>query len=584
MSIKEKNLWKQLWTWLQEEKRMLFLLSIVIVLNVAFAVIGPLMLKNALDQLDLTQIETDALFFTSIYALMLILIFFSDMGQSMVVAAVNSRFINKLRVDAFTKILNNNITFFDKTVSGRLVSRVVNDSNELTNSAERLSHSFAQLFVFLGVLVTMFVYDFKLTLASTIVVPVLLFAVIMMRKFQRRISLNWRAKIAIVNANFGEIMSSISISKSFGRENENFVRFTEMNEQTYHASKIRAMGIFAVGPIQDFLKHLGIILLLFVATTIDNLSISLLYLFILLQGYLYTPISHIARAYNQFQTSFAALERLLEIMANDETQEDMNTEGLMANEIQGEINFQNIFFSYVSDELVLDNLNLNIEAGSTVALVGHTGAGKSTIVALLMRFYGGYAGDILIDGKRIEDYQLKSLRKNISYVAQDVFLFSGTILDNMKIAKPDATIDEIKRALDAVQATEFLETLPKGLHTELTEEGKNLSQGQKQMIALARALLADPKILILDEFTASLDLYTEAKIQEGIAALIKNRTSIVIAHRLTTILNSDKIIVLKNGKTIEEGIHDELMRREGEYAGLFEKYFSFQLSDLKLKN
>lgn len=583
MSIREKNLWQQLWMWVRDDRYLLFGLSVVIILNVVIAVAGPLLLKYALDLYAISAQQQQILFYTSLYAFMLVLTFFTEMTQSIIVAQVNSRFIHELRKDAFEKILNNNISFFDQAISGSLVSRVVNDSNELTNSAERLSHAFAQFFVFLGVLVTMFIYNIVLTLASTIIVPVLFFAVIAMRKFQRRISLRWRKKIAIVNANFGEVMSSMSISKSFGREQENFNKFLELNEATYQASKIRGMAVFAVGPIQDFLKNLGIIILLYVATQMNTLSISLLYLFILLQNYMYNPIAQIARSYNQFQSSFAALERLMEIMSNDHYQELIDANGLSADYIQGSIEFDHVNFSYIPDEPVLKDLSFQIPAGKTVSIVGKTGAGKSTVVALLMQFYGGYSGNLRIDMQNISDYNLRSLRNNIAYVAQDVFLFSGSILDNLLLAKPTATLEEIYQTLDAVQATEFLTTLPNGIFTQLQEEGANLSQGQKQMIALARALLINPKILILDEFTASLDLYTEAKIQEGIAALIKNRTSIVIAHRLTTILNSDEILVLDKGILLEAGTHDELMVLQGTYAQLFDKYFSFQLSDLKIK-
>ncbi len=581
--ISEKNLWGQLWIWLRDEKLMLFFLSIVIIANVVVSVAGPLLLKVALDLLKINGPIDNILFYSSLYGFMLILMFFAQMSQSMIIAIVNSRFIHKLRVDAFEKVLNNNITFFDNAISGKLVSRIVNDSNELASSAERLSNTFAQFFVFVGVFITMMVIDIKLTFASTVLVPVLFIAVIMMRKLQRRISMRWRSKIAIVNANFGETMSSLSVSKTFGREAENFNKFKYLNEETYNASKTRALAVFAVGPIQDFLKHLGIIILIYVATTIDNISITLLYLFILLQSYLYSPISQIARAYNQFQTSFAALERLLSIMADDDTQEVIKHDGLIADDISGRIEFKNLNFEYISGESVLSDLSFVIEAGNTVALIGATGAGKSTIVSLLMKFYGGYTGEILIDNNNIDEYNLNSLRKNIAYVAQDIFLFTGTILDNLLMAKPDASIDDVHKALDAVQATEFLNTLPDGIHTVLNEEGANLSQGQRQMISLARALLADPKILILDEFTASLDLYTEAKIQEGISNLIENRTSIVIAHRLTTILHSDKIIVLSDGKLSEEGTHDELIVKNGEYSLLFNKYFSFQVSDLKMK-
>jgi len=577
--MNEQKLWGQLWNWLEGQYTRLLFLSLVILANVIVSVAAPISLKYSLDLIP----TESSIIYAIIFGILLLLKFFVDMNQTYLVAQINSTFIHKLRKDVFRKVLKNKKEFFDKSISGRLVSRVVNDSNELMNSAEQLSNSFSQLFVLLGVLVTMLYFDLQLTFASVIVAPFLFIAVVSMRKFQRRISRQWREKIASVNANFGEVIGSLSVSKSFGREMENVERFQDINEQTYRAAKIRGMAIFAVGPIQDLLKNIGIITLLLVASQINNLSINLLYLFVLFQGYFYTPITTIARSYNRFQTSFAAVERLLEVMADTNTSEDSGGD-ISATEIRGALEFRNIDFYYTEGEQVLHSINFSVEEGTTTALVGHTGAGKSTIAILLMGFYKQQKGQLLIDGIPFDDYNLYSLRRQIAYVSQDVFLFSGTLLENLAMGRPEVTEKEVRKALDAVQATEFLNTLPHGLQTIIEEGGKNLSRGQKQMIALARALISDPKILILDKFTSSLDLYTEAMIQEGIATLIKGRSSIVIAHRLTTILHSNQILVLENGRIVERGTHEMLIEHRGKYSELFNTYFSFQLSDLVLKS
>ncbi len=574
--MSEQRLWHQLWTWLDGQHYRLFLLSFVILCNVVVSVAAPVVLKFSLDLVP----GGPAVLVAALFGLLLVSKFLVDLAQSYLVAVINSEFIHRLRTDVFRKVLANQMSFFDRSISGKLVSRVVNDSNELISSAEQMSNAFSQFFVLIGIVVTMVVFDPGLTLAATAVAPLLFVAVVAMRKFQRRVSKRWREKIAAVNANFGEVIGSISVSKSFGREEENLVRFHQINEETYQASKIRGLAIFAVGPIQDFLKNAGIVILLVVATSLD-VSVTLLYLFILLQSYFFNPITQIARSYNQFQTSFAAVERLLEIMADSSTVEQSS--GGLDGEIKGKVEFRGLNFSYDGENPVLTGIDLTVEEGSTTALVGHTGAGKSTIVSLIMGFYTHGSGELLIDGHRISEYDLRALRRQIAYVSQDIFLFSGTLLDNLRMGRPDATEEEVMEALDAVQATEFLRSLPKGLHTHVQEEGSNLSRGQRQMISLARALISDPRILILDEFTSSLDLYTEAKIQEGIRTLVSGRTSIVIAHRLTTILHSDQIVVMEGGRITESGTHPELMERGGRYSELFSTYFSFQVSDLRIK-
>lgn len=583
----EERLWNQLWLWLKPDLSLLLILAFVIIVNLVLSITGPIYLKQAIELIDqnkdnFSSVERQVLIFAGIFALALVLSFLTTIIQDLLVAKVNPRFINRLRQDAFRKIINNKISFFDKAEAGRITSRVINDSNELLDSARRFADAFSQLIVLIGVLVVMFIYSPIITVGALSIAPVLFITVVAMRKWRRRIAKKWRSKISSVNSRFAEVMGAIEISKAFGREDENYHEFHELNEETYQAAKIRGLAIFSVSPIQDFLRNLGIIVMLYVAALRVNIvGISVVYLFIVLQRYLYDPITAIARSYNRFQSSFAAMERILEIMADKETSE-FNKGNIDASDLKGEIVFDNLTFAYENEEYVLKEINFETKPGEVTAIVGHTGAGKTTIVALLSRFYDYKKGNgkIYIDGKEITQYDLKNLRQSIGYVAQDVLLFSGSIRENLQIAKKDATDEELWLTLEQVQAREFIETLPDGLDTEIQEGGKNLSKGQKQMLSLARALLSDPKILVLDEFTASLDMYTEAKIQDAIQKLLEKRTSIVIAHRLTTILKADNIIVLENGKLIEKGTHSELLSKEGNYAKIYKKYFSFQLVGL----
>ncbi|MCH8906071.1 MAG: ABC transporter ATP-binding protein [Candidatus Heimdallarchaeota archaeon] len=582
-SASDQKLFSQIWIWLRQDKRLIYLLVGVMLLNVMFAIFGPILLQRSVE----TIIEEDddtgryTLYLGLGYSASLFVIFLIQMIQAIIVAKVNSRFIHRIRTNSFQKIIENKVSFFDNSEVGRLVSRITNDTTELADSGNRFAEAFSQIIIFVGVLAVMLYFNFWLTVAATFVIPFLFIGVFSLRKMQRGIALRWRKNLATVNTRFSEVMSSIAISKTFGREQENKNLFQIINEETYQSAKRRGQIIFANGPISDFLRTFGLVSLLYVASiqVTRGESIAIIYLFILLQAFLYNPVTNIARNYSQFQSSFAALERLIQIMADKNTSE-YRGQGLSADNIKGEIEFSNVDFSYGNDP-ILKNISFKIRAGSRVALVGHSGAGKTTIASILMRFYEIERGEILIDGERIQNYDLFEWRKNIGYVSQDVRLLGNTIRENFMFAKPTATEEEIYEALNRVQALEFLENLKEGLDTKIHDGGSNLSQGQKQMLSLARALLVDPKILILDEFSSSLDLYTESKIQNALEEIMKDRTSIVIAHRLTTILKSDKIMVLENGELKEEGTHSELIQSNGKYAEIYAKYFSFQLAGLK---
>jgi len=373
-------------------------------------------------------------------------------------------------------------------------------------------------------------------------------------------------------------MRSIAISKSFAREEENIKKFSILNEETYISSIKRGFAIFIIGPINDFFRHILLILILTVGTIESfngNLDVATFYLFIFLMDYYYYPLLSLARNYSRFQSLFVNLERLLNVSENSEIKE-INKSLKIAEKLQGEVEFKNVNFSYVENIPVLKNISFHIKPGQRVALVGHTGSGKSTIAALIPKFYIINNGKILIDGVNIQNYELNSLRSVIGLVSQRVLLFKGSIRENMLIGSENASDEDIWGALDAVQARAFIELLPHSLDFMVTEGGKNLSVGQRQMISYARVLLGNPDIIILDEATSAVDLYTESKIQDSTELLLKGRTSIVIAHRLTTILNSDFIIVLEDGEIKQIGTHKDLMEQEGLYQNMYQLYFKTQ--------
>ncbi|MHA1829215.1 MAG: ABC transporter ATP-binding protein, partial [Candidatus Heimdallarchaeaceae archaeon] len=410
--------------------------------------------------------------------------------------------------------------------------------------------------------------------------PFVFFVAIIFRKITRLTTGNWRAAIGEVNASFQESVSGISVAKAFGREKKSKEEFEVINEATFRYAKKRAFAVMGIWPLMDGISVIGVFAITLYGSSLifKNLaSASTILLFLLLLNRFLYPLVRVASQFSTIQSGFAAMDRIFSII--DAKKEIVTPPNPVVREIEGAISFENVYHHYEPGVLVLKNFNLDIKPGESIAIVGHTGAGKTTIASLLMRFYDIAKGSLKIDGIDIRQYDLRSLRSQIGLVSQDVFLFSGTVLDNIKFGNPNATLEEVEEVINIVAAQEFIDALPQGLETVLGERGKGLSAGQRQMISFARTLLTNPKILILDEATAAVDAYTEWKIQEALEKLLSNRTSIVIAHRLTTVKNSDRIIVMDHGEIIEEGKHEDLMKRGGLYAELYETYFKHQSAE-----
>ncbi len=577
----DKELLKYLWNIVKLHFKEFYLVIFLLLLNVAFGTIAPLFFRKALDLIQTNEISTTLkIVLTPLiaYFLLMLVKWFWEVFQNVFKAKLNAQITKDLRVKAFNGILENNLTFFDNSETGFLTSGLTNDINEMREAGQRFVDLFTSLFRLIITIGILFYFSPKLTLFSVIFLPIFFLVVFSLRKYQRRIAKVWRKNFATVNQRFSETMRSIAISKSFAREEENIKKFTILNEETYKSSIRRGFAIFIIGPINDFFRHMLLIIILAVGTIESfngNLDVATFYLFIFLMDYYYYPLLSLARNYSRFQSLFVNLERLLNVSENSEIKE-INTSLKIAEKLQGEVEFKNVNFSYVKDTPVLKNISFHIKPGQRVALVGHTGSGKSTIAALVPRFYKINNGEILIDRVKIQDYELNSLRSVIGLVSQRVLLFKGTIRENMLIGSENASDEDIWDALDSVQAREFIELLPNSLDFIVTEGGKNLSVGQRQMISYARVLLGKPDIIILDEATSAVDLYTESKIQDSTELLLKGRTSIVIAHRLTTIFNSDFIIVLEDGEIKQIGTHKDLMEQEGPYQDMYQLYFKTQ--------
>ncbi len=494
-------------------------------------------------------------------------------------AILTGEMLRRVRKDSFETLLRNDMKFYDENKSGKLVSRVTSDSDTISQMVQLTTSFMINIFVMLIVIIILFITDVRLAGITLAVVPILFGLGIGIRLFSRRTSKNWRKTIAILNANVAESISGIEVTKSFNQEKEAFERFKGINMRNYRAAYVRAWGMSIFFPIIETLFGVGTFLVLFyggkITFQVGGLSVATLYFFILMLNRFFMPLLEITRFFNQFEAGLAAVERIFSLMdSKPSVVEDSNP--LTVTDFSGKIDFSNMTFYYNPSEPLFKEFTLSIPAGQTVAIVGRTGAGKSTLVSLLARFYDVVDGSIIVDESDIRKFVIQEYRDQIGIVLQDNILFSGSIEENIRYGNLDATREEIELAAKNVYAWEFIQSLPNGMDTEVGEKGTKLSAGQKQLVAFARALLSDPKILILDEATAAIDAYTESLIQEALKVLLKDRTAIIIAHRLTTVENADRIIVIDDAQIQEEGTHAELMEKKGKYWQLFDMYFRHQ--------
>ncbi|MHA2252419.1 MAG: ABC transporter ATP-binding protein [Candidatus Kariarchaeaceae archaeon] len=581
----DRELLAVLWQYVKGQQKNLLIVILFLLLNTSLAIIAPIFFREALLILESLERENtsdkalDALLVAiGAYFVITVLDWFANATQFVFTTRLNANVVKDIRIDTYRSLIDNNVQFFDENESGNLISVITNDLRELFNTGNAFALVFTSFLRLITILILLTWFSPILTLTSVLLMPIFFVVILSIRQFQRRVEKQWRTNFGKVNQSFAESMRSIAVSKSFNREEENLHQFIELNEATYQASIRRGFAIFLNRPLADFLRNVLLIALLAVGSwqvQKEGISIATFYLFIFLIDYYYDPIRALARNYTTFQSFFVNAERLVTISQNDESREK-NNGNLDGASIQGNLTFQNVTFSYNSGTPVLEDISFDAKPGQRIALVGHTGAGKSTIASLLMRLYDLDAGKILLDEHDIQDFELHSLRTNISLVSQKVLLFKGTIRDNLLIADPTASDKDIWNTLAAVEAQDFIEQLPLKLDTFVEENGKNLSAGQRQMISFARALISKPKLIILDEATSAVDLYTESRIQESTEKLLEGKTSVVIAHRLTTIIRSDIIVVLEDGKVVQSGSHEQLMQTDGSYKSMYDLYFETQ--------
>jgi len=499
--------------------------------------------------------------------------------------------VKKIRTDTFLHLQNLSLKFFDTQEAGRLISKVTNDCdkiNELVSGG--IITSLIDFITLIGISIVLFVLDWRLALWCLFLsIPITLVISYFFKRRARKAYRKTRKTIATVTANLSESISGVKISKSFSREQRNIKEFTSINEENRQAN-MKAIGVFATTfPLFNFLATAVVGFVYFYAgyTTIfgsDGIfyAIPLGTAIAVTQyiGNFFRPVLNLTMFYNTFQSTMAATERVYDLNhSHSDVIEKPDAYDLP--EIEGHVKFDAVTFGYKEDELVLKDFHLEVQPGETIAIVGPTGSGKTTIVNLLARFYEIQEGQITIDGHNIQDVTLKSLHQQMGIVLQDPYLFTGTIAENIIYNQKEVSMEEVIATTKLVNAHEFISRLPKGYDTEVGERGSKLSLGQRQLISFARALLSNPKILILDEATSSVDAYTELLIKKALQNLLAGRTSFIIAHRLSTVRNADRIIVLKDGKIIEEGTNTSLLQKKGEYYRLYQLQFKDQENEFK---
>lgn len=494
-------------------------------------------------------------------------------------ASITNDILLSIRQELYSHIQKLSFSFFDSRPAGKILARVIGDVNSLQQLfANSITNLVPEVLSLICVTVIMFSMNAKLALSTMAVLPILMGGIFIIQTISRKRWASFRQKRSNMNAFTHEDFSGIRVVKSFAIEEKTSRNFTDlvrkMNDAFVHA--VRLNDLF--GPLVDISWGIGTCIVYWVSLRImknqGDITIGTIVAFGGYIGMFWRPIMRITNFYNTLITNFAAAERIFEIM---DIQPDIINihDAVSMPKIKGQVEFKNITFGYEDGTTVLNNVSFKVTAGETIALVGPTGAGKTTIVNLISRFYNTSIGQIFIDGKNIAEVELESLRSQMGIMLQDTFLFSATIKENIRYGRLDATDEEVIAAAKAVNAHEFIMKLEKGYDTEVNERGSRLSVGERQLVSFARALLANPRILILDEATSNIDTFTERMVQNGIKKLLFGRTSFVIAHRLSTIRDADRIMVIADGEIAECGSHDELMKKKGHYYNLFMSQYKF---------
>ncbi len=581
-----KGTLKQLAHYLSPYKYYIFTVVLFAILSATFSIIGPKIMGKATTEIfnglvskisggsgiDFSKIGRILIFLLGLYAVSAV----CNFVQNFIMSGVSQKIAYGLRKSISEKLNRLPMKYFDHKTHGEILSRVTNDVDTVSSNLDQcMTQMITSITTLIGVVVMMLTISPIMTLAVLVIIPIALILLAFIVSHSQKYFERQQAYLGHVNGKVEEVYGGHNIVKAFNGEEEAVEEFKELNQTLYRSAWKSQFFSGIMMPLMNFIGNLGYVVVSILGGyfVIQNkINVGDIQSFIQYVRNFMHPLSNVAQIVNLIQATIAAAERVFEFLGEEEevkeTEHPVSTENL-----NGNVTFSHVQFGYNPDRTIIKDFNAIVKQGQKVAIVGPTGAGKTTMVKLLMRFYDVNHGSIQIDGHDIKDFKRQDLRRMFGMVLQDTWLFSGTIEDNVKYGKMDATFEDVEKACREAHADHFIKTLPESYHMVINEEGNNISQGQKQLLTIARVILADPKILILDEATSSVDTRTEEYIQKAMDELMKNRTSFIIAHRLSTIRNADLILVMDHGDIVEQGNHEELLKKNGFYAKLYNSQF-----------
>lgn len=579
--------------YLKPQRFNIALIVLASILGTVFSVISPKLLGDATSSLfeSFTKgIAVDFNFLAKILLWLSALYLFSALFtflQQYLMATIAQKTAAKIRREVFDKLMRLPLRYFDKHPHGDVLSRAVNDVDSINSSLQQaVTQLVSSVITILGIIIMMLYISPWLSLVVLLTLPLSAFAISFIAKRSQKFFVGQQAELGAVNGHIEEMYSGHQVVKAYGYEKQAVGTFNEMNEKLYEAGRKAQFMSGIMMPIMMFIGNISYVLVSLIGGLLvinGNIRIGDVQAFIQYTQQLNQPMAQAAGLSGMIQTALAAAERIFELLdEEEEPQQQPHYDGI--NQLAGRIAFDHIGFGYEKDKQIIKDLNIEVEQGQTIAIVGPTGAGKTTMINLLMRFYEPDAGKIMLDGVDFSRMSREQVRSRFAMVIQDTWLFQGTIYDNIAYGKENAAEEEIIQAARSAYADDFIRKLPEGYNTQLSEDASNISQGQKQLITIARALLADPLVLILDEATSNVDTRTEMNIQRAMKVLMKGRTSFVIAHRLSTIRDADLILVMNKGEIIEQGTHEQLMEQHGFYAELHNSQFEGAELDMASNN